>query len=33
MHAIRLHAFGPAANLRYEEVEDPALDPARRVSP
>lgn len=22
MHAIRLHAFGPAANLRYEEVAD-----------
>lgn len=24
MRAIRLHAFGPAANLRYEEVDDPA---------
>ncbi|MCC5575719.1 zinc-binding dehydrogenase [Microtetraspora sp. AC03309] len=23
MRAIRLHAFGPAENLRYEEVEDP----------
>jgi NADPH:quinone reductase len=23
MHAIRLHAFGPAANLRYEQVDDP----------
>jgi len=23
MHAIRLHAFGPAENLLYEEVEDP----------
>ncbi|MDX6644371.1 MAG: NADPH:quinone reductase [Miltoncostaeaceae bacterium] len=23
MHAIRLHAFGPADNLRYEEVPDP----------
>ena len=23
MHAIRLHAFGPAENLRYEEVADP----------
>jgi len=23
MRAIRLHAFGPAANLRYEEVDDP----------
>ncbi|MGW0251543.1 zinc-binding dehydrogenase [Nocardia goodfellowii] len=24
MHAIRLHAFGPAENLRYETVGDPA---------
>ncbi|GLW98626.1 zinc-binding dehydrogenase [Microtetraspora sp. NBRC 16547] len=24
MRAIRLHAFGPAENLRYEEVEDPS---------
>src|SRR2546421_10101078 len=23
MHAIRLHAFGPAENLMYEEVPDP----------
>jgi len=23
MHAIRLHAFGPAENLAYEEVDDP----------
>jgi NADPH2:quinone reductase len=23
MHAIRLHAFGPAENLRYEQVPDP----------
>ena len=23
MHAIRLHAFGPAENLVYEEVADP----------
>ncbi|WP_245675974.1 alcohol dehydrogenase catalytic domain-containing protein [Nocardia niwae] len=23
MHAIRLHAFGPAENLRYETVPDP----------
>ncbi|MBB5787306.1 zinc-binding dehydrogenase [Jiangella mangrovi] len=23
MHAIRLHEFGPATNLRYEEVPDP----------
>ena len=23
MHAIRLHEFGPAENLRYEEVVDP----------
>ena len=29
MHAIRLHAFGPAANLRYEEVEDPRLGPGQ----
>ena len=24
MRAIRLHEFGPASNLRYEEVEDPS---------
>ena len=24
MRAIRLHEFGPAANLRYEEVDDPS---------
>ncbi|WP_028057827.1 zinc-binding dehydrogenase [Candidatus Solirubrobacter pratensis] len=24
MHAIRLHEFGPAENLRYEELPDPA---------
>ncbi|MGA5132758.1 zinc-binding dehydrogenase [Streptomyces olivoreticuli] len=24
MHAVRLHAFGPAENLTYEEVPDPA---------
>jgi NADPH2:quinone reductase len=29
MHAIRLHAFGPAANLRYEEVEDPRPGPGQ----
>jgi NADPH2:quinone reductase len=29
MHAIRLHAFGPAANLRYEEVEDPRPGPVQ----
>jgi NADPH2:quinone reductase len=23
MHAIRLHTFGPASNLRFEEVKDP----------
>jgi NADPH:quinone reductase len=23
VHAIRLHAFGPAENLRYEEIPDP----------
>lgn len=27
MHAIRLHAFGPAENLRHETVEDPAPGP------
>jgi NADPH:quinone reductase len=27
MRAIRLHAFGPAGNLRYEEVEDPEPGP------
>ncbi|MEU8784260.1 zinc-binding dehydrogenase [Streptomyces sp. NPDC048637] len=27
MHAIRLHAFGPAENLRYETVEDPRPGP------
>ncbi|MFF5938693.1 zinc-binding dehydrogenase [Streptomyces sp. NPDC012508] len=29
MHAIRLHAFGPAENLTYEEVEDPAPGPGQ----
>jgi NADPH:quinone reductase len=29
MHAIRLHAFGPAANLRYEEVDDPHPGPGQ----
>ncbi|MEV5882600.1 zinc-binding dehydrogenase [Streptomyces sp. NPDC052020] len=29
MHAIRLHAFGPAENLAYEEVEDPAPGPGQ----
>jgi NADPH:quinone reductase len=29
MPAIRLHAFGPAANLRYEEVEDPRPGPGQ----
>src|SRR3954447_12813841 len=24
MHAIRLHAFGPPENLRYEELSDPS---------
>jgi NADPH:quinone reductase len=24
VHAVRLHAFGPAENLRYEEIPDPA---------
>jgi NADPH2:quinone reductase len=27
MHAVRLHEFGPAANLRYEPVEDPRPGP------
>jgi NADPH:quinone reductase len=29
MRAIRLHAFGPAENLRYEEVDDPAPGPGQ----
>jgi NADPH:quinone reductase len=29
MHAIRLHAFGPAENLVYEEVEDPRPGPGQ----
>jgi NADPH:quinone reductase len=29
MYAIRLHAFGPAANLRYEEVDDPVPGPGQ----
>ncbi|MEV5428357.1 zinc-binding dehydrogenase [Streptomyces sp. NPDC052701] len=29
MHAIRLHAFGPAENLVYEEVEDPGPGPGQ----
>ncbi|MFC4471829.1 zinc-binding dehydrogenase [Streptomyces xiangluensis] len=29
MHAIRLHAFGPAENLTYEPVEDPAPGPGQ----
>ncbi|MCX5287255.1 MULTISPECIES: zinc-binding dehydrogenase [unclassified Streptomyces] len=29
MHATRLHAFGPAENLRYEEVADPAPGPGQ----
>ncbi|MGI5376362.1 zinc-binding dehydrogenase [Streptomyces sp. CA-251387] len=29
MHAIRLHAFGPAENLTYEEVDDPAPGPGQ----
>ena len=27
MHAVRLHQFGPAENLRYEEVDAPAPGP------
>jgi NADPH2:quinone reductase len=29
MHAIRLHAFGPAENLTYEEVEPPVPGPGQ----
>ncbi len=29
MYAIRLHEFGPAANLRYEEVEEPSPGPGQ----
>jgi NADPH:quinone reductase len=29
MHAIRLHEFGPAENLVYEEVEDPRPGPGQ----
>ncbi|MFF9487103.1 zinc-binding dehydrogenase [Streptomyces sp. NPDC014676] len=29
MHAIRLHTFGPAENLTYEEVEDPLPGPGQ----
>jgi NADPH2:quinone reductase len=29
MHAVRLHAFGPPANLRYEEVADPRPGPGQ----
>ena len=29
MHAIRLHAFGPAENLTYERVEDPEPGPGQ----
>ncbi|WP_024760503.1 zinc-binding dehydrogenase [Streptomyces exfoliatus] len=29
MHAIRLHAFGPAENLTYEETTDPAPAPGQ----
>src|SRR5687768_1652476 len=29
MHAIRLHEFGPAENLRYEEVPDPSPGPGQ----
>ncbi|MEU3264753.1 zinc-binding dehydrogenase [Streptomyces bacillaris] len=27
MHAVRLHAFGPAENLTYERIEDPVPGP------
>ncbi|WP_369170286.1 zinc-binding dehydrogenase [Streptomyces sp. R28] len=29
MHAIRLHTFGPAENLTYEDVDAPAPDPGQ----
>jgi NADPH2:quinone reductase len=29
MYAVRLHAFGPPENLRYEEVDDPAPGPGQ----
>ncbi|MER6916333.1 zinc-binding dehydrogenase [Streptomyces sp. NPDC000594] len=29
MHAIRLHTFGPAENLRYEEAADPVPGPGQ----
>jgi len=29
MHAIRLHAFGPAENLTYEQTEDPRPGPGQ----
>ncbi|WP_405724587.1 zinc-binding dehydrogenase [Streptomyces sp. NBC_01537] len=29
MHAIRLHAFGPAENLRFEKTEDPEPGPGQ----
>ncbi|MFE6456184.1 zinc-binding dehydrogenase [Streptomyces cinereoruber] len=29
MHAVRLHAFGPADNLTYEEVPDPVPGPGQ----
>lgn len=29
MHAVRLHAFGPADNLTYEQVEDPVPGPGQ----
>ncbi|MHA7960107.1 zinc-binding dehydrogenase [Streptomyces sp. L500] len=29
MHAIRLHAFGPAENLRHERAEDPVPGPGQ----
>ncbi|MFF9377127.1 zinc-binding dehydrogenase [Streptomyces griseoluteus] len=29
MHAVRLHAFGPAENLAYEKTDDPAPGPGQ----
>ncbi|MGG8405913.1 alcohol dehydrogenase catalytic domain-containing protein, partial [Streptomyces sp. 12297] len=29
MHAVRLHAFGPAENLTYEQTDDPVPGPGQ----
>lgn len=33
MHAVRLHAFGPAENLTYEKTGDPLPGPGQVRSP